>query len=143
MAFIKCHTLIAEADLILIIYIAMHMCHIFSGAWYPDMTAKEETLDDAVAPGKMHNYMWTLSPSHAPGKDDTNCLTRVYHSHVNAPKDTASGLIGPLIICKKGLLTCVVNLKQLHGNRVVHIFIRLIIIYPAKLNFCHLEEYCF
>lgn len=80
------------------------------------MTAKEETLDDAVAPGKMYNYMWTLSSSHSPGKDDMNCLTRVYHSHVNAPKDTASGLIGPLVICKKGLLFCVctINVHHVH-----------------------------
>ncbi|TSK53634.1 Ceruloplasmin [Bagarius yarrelli] len=80
------------------------------GAWYPDMTHKDETLDDAVPPGNMYNYMWTVSSSHAPGKDDMNCLTRVYHSHVNAPKDSASGLIGPLIICKKGTL-------DIHGDK--------------------------
>lgn len=77
------------------------------------MTGKEETLDDVVSPGQMYNYLWTMASSHAPGKDDTNCLARVYHSHVNAPKDTASGLIGPLIICKKGLLTCVCTRKIL------------------------------
>ncbi|KAI5614718.1 ceruloplasmin precursor [Silurus asotus] len=80
------------------------------GAWYPDMTSKDEILDDAVAPGQMYNYLWRLSSSHAPGKDDMNCLTRVYHSHVNAPKDSASGLIGPLIICKKGTL-------DIHGDK--------------------------
>uniref|UniRef100_A0A8C2F5S9 ferroxidase n=1 Tax=Cyprinus carpio TaxID=7962 RepID=A0A8C2F5S9_CYPCA len=72
------------------------------GALYPDSSEKVEKADDSVAPEKSFTYIWTLPASHTPGKDDTNCLTRIYHSHVNAPKDIASGLIGPLIICKKG-----------------------------------------
>ena len=84
------------------------MCHhtfyFFSGALYPDMSETSEKHDDSVAPGKTYSYIWPLAPSHAPGKDDPSCLTRVYHSHVNAPKDMASGLVGPLIICKKGIL---------------------------------------
>uniref|UniRef100_A0A673MK72 ferroxidase n=1 Tax=Sinocyclocheilus rhinocerous TaxID=307959 RepID=A0A673MK72_9TELE len=72
------------------------------GALYPDSSEKVEKADDSVAPEKSFTYIWTLSASHTPGKDDTNCLTRIYHSHVNAPKDIASGLIGPLVICKKG-----------------------------------------
>ncbi|XP_064186262.1 ceruloplasmin isoform X2 [Anguilla rostrata] len=74
------------------------------GALYPDDTDKEDKHDDQVAPGKSHKYVWQLAQSHAPTKDDSNCLTRVYHSHYNAPKDIASGLIGPLIICKKDTL---------------------------------------
>ncbi|XP_062868994.1 ceruloplasmin isoform X2 [Trichomycterus rosablanca] len=80
------------------------------GALYPDESDTQEKKDDAVPPGKAHSYIWSLASSHAPGKDDTNCQTRVYHSHVNAPKDTASGLIGPLIICKKGTL-------DIHGDK--------------------------
>ncbi|TRY54503.1 hypothetical protein DNTS_009213 [Danionella cerebrum] len=80
------------------------------GALYPDSSEKVEKSDDSVAPGMTFTYIWTLSPSHSPAKDDTNCLTRIYHSHVNAPKDIASGLIGPLIICKKGSL-------DLHGDK--------------------------
>uniref|UniRef100_A0A673KXS9 Hephaestin n=1 Tax=Sinocyclocheilus rhinocerous TaxID=307959 RepID=A0A673KXS9_9TELE len=72
------------------------------GALYPDSSEKVEKADDSVAPGKSFTYVWTLPASHTPGKDDTNCLTRIYHSHVKAPRDIASGLIGPLIICKKG-----------------------------------------
>uniref|UniRef100_A0AAR2II85 Hephaestin n=1 Tax=Pygocentrus nattereri TaxID=42514 RepID=A0AAR2II85_PYGNA len=80
------------------------------GALYPDMSETSEKQDDSVAPGKTYSYIWPLDPSHAPGKDDSSCLTRVYHSHVNAPKDMASGLIGPLIICKKGTL-------DVHGDK--------------------------
>ncbi|KAM9848846.1 ceruloplasmin [Aulostomus maculatus] len=74
------------------------------GALYPDGTAPQQKRDDAVAPGATVIYEWTLPLSHSPTSDDGNCLTRFYHSHVNAPKDIASGLIGPLIICKRGTL---------------------------------------
>ncbi|XP_076879473.1 ceruloplasmin [Brachyhypopomus gauderio] len=80
------------------------------GALYPDKSEATDKLDDAVAPGKTYTYIWPLTSSHAPGKDDGNCLTRVYHSHVMAPKDIASGLIGPLVICKKGSL-------DVHGDK--------------------------
>ncbi|XP_062412860.1 ceruloplasmin [Sardina pilchardus] len=80
------------------------------GALYPDTTGVSEKADDGIAPGKSYTYIWTLDPSHAPGKDDTNCLTRAYHSHTNAPKDIASGLLGPIIICKKGTL-------DVHGDK--------------------------
>ncbi|MBN3311297.1 CERU protein, partial [Amia calva] len=74
------------------------------GAFYPDGTQKEEKDDDHVYPSKNYTYVWELSGSHAPTEDDTPCLTRIYHSHIDAPKDVSSGLIGPLIICKKGTL---------------------------------------
>ncbi|XP_041120350.1 ceruloplasmin-like [Polyodon spathula] len=74
------------------------------GAFYPDNTSKDQKNDDHVYPGQNYTYVWEVSTHHAPAKDDTNCLTRVYHSHVDGPKDVASGLIGPLITCKKGSL---------------------------------------
>ncbi|KAL4630784.1 ceruloplasmin [Arapaima gigas] len=80
------------------------------GAVYPDHTEGEDKADDSVAPGQSFQYVWNLTADHAPTKDDTNCLTRVYHSHINAPKDIASGLIGPLIICKKDTL-------DVHGDQ--------------------------
>ncbi|XP_023699633.1 ceruloplasmin [Paramormyrops kingsleyae] len=74
------------------------------GAPYPDHTEGALKADDHVKPGQSYVYVWNLTSDHAPSKDDTSCLTRVYHSHVNAPRDIASGLIGPLIICKKDTL---------------------------------------
>uniref|UniRef100_A0AAZ3RBS8 ferroxidase n=1 Tax=Oncorhynchus tshawytscha TaxID=74940 RepID=A0AAZ3RBS8_ONCTS len=74
------------------------------GALYPDETTDAEKHDDRVDPGKSYTYVWVLSDTHAPTKDDTNCLARAYHSHLHAPQDIASGLVGPLIICKKGTL---------------------------------------
>ncbi|KAM9385764.1 ceruloplasmin [Pholidichthys leucotaenia] len=74
------------------------------GALYPDDTGPELKQDDAVAPHGTVIYEWTLTESHGPVSGDGNCMTRFYHSHVNTPKDTNSGLIGPLVICNRGTL---------------------------------------
>ncbi|MEQ2159059.1 hypothetical protein GOODEAATRI_018596, partial [Goodea atripinnis] len=74
------------------------------GALYPDKTSNALKEDDSVPPGGSYTYRWEVKPRFAPTDDDANCLTWVYHSHIDAPKDIASGLIGPLITCKKGIL---------------------------------------
>ncbi|XP_026179554.1 ceruloplasmin [Mastacembelus armatus] len=74
------------------------------GALYPDGTGLELKHDDAVVPGTTVTYEWTLPEGHSPTSQESNCLTRFYHSHVFTPKDINSGLIGPLIICKRGTL---------------------------------------
>ncbi|XP_074055983.1 hephaestin [Macrotis lagotis] len=75
------------------------------GSLYPDGTSGRLKADDAVPPGGSHTYNWTIPEGHAPSHADPACLTWIYHSHVDAPRDIASGLIGPLITCKKGTLT--------------------------------------
>ncbi|XP_015237597.1 PREDICTED: hephaestin-like protein 1 [Cyprinodon variegatus] len=74
------------------------------GALYPDNTSDALKKDDSVPPGGSFTYSWEVKPRFAPTTDDANCLTWVYHSHVNTPHDIASGLIGPLITCKTGIL---------------------------------------
>ncbi|XP_077970819.1 ferroxidase HEPHL1-like [Styela clava] len=46
-----------------------------------------------------------MSGKYAPGKDDPNCLTWAYHSHVHSTRDQHAGLIGTLLTCKEGTLT--------------------------------------
>lgn len=75
------------------------------GALYPDRTQGKLKLDDSIPPGGSYKYRWEVRPEFAPTKDDANCLTWVYHSHVDAPADIASGLIGALLTCKKGMKT--------------------------------------
>ncbi|KAI4893109.1 hypothetical protein NFI96_020634, partial [Prochilodus magdalenae] len=74
------------------------------GALYPDGTSGQNKSDDAVAPGKSYKYTWQVKEEFAPMEFDSKCLTWIYHSHVDAPKDIASGLIGVLLTCKKGAL---------------------------------------
>ncbi|XP_073673584.1 ferroxidase HEPHL1-like [Garra rufa] len=74
------------------------------GALYPDGTSGLDKKDDAVAPGESYTYTWHVKPEYAPTEADASCLTWIYHSHRDAPKDIASGLIGALLTCKQGTL---------------------------------------
>uniref|UniRef100_A0A671M1X7 ferroxidase n=1 Tax=Sinocyclocheilus anshuiensis TaxID=1608454 RepID=A0A671M1X7_9TELE len=69
------------------------------GALYPDGTTGRDKRDDAVAPGESYTYTWQVKPEYAPTEADASCLTWIYHSHGDAPKDIASGLIGALLTC--------------------------------------------
>ncbi|XP_068001032.1 ceruloplasmin [Melanerpes formicivorus] len=74
------------------------------GAFYPDNTKDLQKRDDAVQPGGQYTYTWDVTEDQGPAKGDADCITRVYHSHIDAPRDVASGLVGPLIICRKGTM---------------------------------------
>ncbi|XP_036611590.1 ceruloplasmin-like [Trichosurus vulpecula] len=74
------------------------------GALYPDNTWGRQKEDDRVMPGQNYTYRWSITPEQGPGDGDHNCVTRIYHSHFDTVKDVASGLVGPLITCKKGTL---------------------------------------
>lgn len=62
-------------------------------------------MDDAVAPGREYTYEWVISEDSGPTHDDPPCLTYIYYSYENLIQDFNSGLIGPLLICKKGKKT--------------------------------------
>ncbi|XP_028817452.1 hephaestin-like protein 1 isoform X3 [Denticeps clupeoides] len=82
------------------------------GAWYPDNTTDALKADDAVPPGQSHSYTWIVKPEFAPADGDPQCLTWAYHSHVDAPKDISSGLIGALLTCKRGVLLDSKNMRS-------------------------------
>ncbi|XP_069577324.1 ferroxidase HEPHL1 isoform X1 [Brachyistius frenatus] len=107
----------AEVDDVIVVHLknfatrsySMHPHGVFyeknaEGALYPDGTSNRLKRDDSVPSGGSYTYRWEVRPEFAPTDDDANCLTWVYHSHLNAPKDIASGLIGALLTCKKGIL---------------------------------------
>ncbi|XP_078218887.1 hephaestin isoform X7 [Callithrix jacchus] len=73
------------------------------GSLYPDGSSGPLKADDSVPPGGSHIYNWTIPEGHAPTDADPACLTWIYHSHVDAPRDIATGLIGPLITCKRAI----------------------------------------
>nr|XP_006974825.2 coagulation factor V [Peromyscus maniculatus bairdii] len=75
------------------------------GASYPDHTFPAERMDDVVAPGGEYTYVWLITEDSGPTPDDPPCLTHIYYSYENLTQDFNSGLIGPLLICKKGTLT--------------------------------------
>ncbi|KAL4691837.1 hypothetical protein H8957_002944 [Semnopithecus entellus] len=74
------------------------------GAIYPDNTTGQEKEDDYLEPGKQYTYKWYVEEHQGPGPNDSNCVTRIYHSHIDTARDVASGLIGPILTCKRGTL---------------------------------------
>ncbi|XP_033757382.1 LOW QUALITY PROTEIN: hephaestin-like protein [Pecten maximus] len=53
-----------------------------------------------VHPWEQVEFLWTIPESIGPGSGDQDCVMRKYYSNVNPERDIATGLIGPLIICR-------------------------------------------
>jgi FtsP/CotA-like multicopper oxidase with cupredoxin domain len=73
------------------------------GAPYADGTGGASKGDDAVAPGNTYTYVWSVPERAGPGPMDGSSALWMYHSHVDEPGDTNAGLIGPIVITKKGM----------------------------------------
>ncbi|KAK1903336.1 Coagulation factor V [Dissostichus eleginoides] len=71
-----------------------------------------------VQPGETHTYVWRVVDEDEPLDGDSRCLTRLYHSAVDAPRDIASGLIGQILICKSRSLN--VRGVQLKADKEQH-----------------------
>lgn len=68
------------------------------------LTSDNSTHAKAVQPGETYTYKWTVLDTDEPTREDAQCITRSYHSAVDVTRDIASGLIGPLLICKRKAL---------------------------------------
>jgi len=53
-----------------------------------------------VPPGGSFTYVWTADASSGPGPADPSSIVWWYHSHVNEPRETNLGLLGPIVITK-------------------------------------------
>lgn len=73
-----------------------------AGAGYEDETSQPEQEGDRVDPGETHTYIWEIQQDQGPTDGDSQCLTHSYSSNVNSVKDTNSGLIGALLVCRPG-----------------------------------------
>jgi hephaestin len=72
------------------------------GAPYDDGTAADQKRDDAVPPGTVYTYDYTVPRRAGPGPMEGNSVMWMYHSHTDEVGDTYSGLIGPVIVTAKG-----------------------------------------
>ncbi len=75
------------------------------GAYYsegpalaPDSTKK----GDAVQPGEVFTYTWTVPKRAGPGPGDPSSILWMYHSHFDESRDMNTGLLGPIIVSRKG-----------------------------------------
>jgi len=73
------------------------------GADYLDGTSGKDKEDDAVAPGATHTYIWPVPERAGPAEMDGSSAFWVYHSHVDEGRDINSGLIGPMIVTRRGM----------------------------------------
>ncbi len=72
------------------------------GAGYDDGTSGGDKDDDAVPPGGTVTYTWQVPERAGPGPMDPSSVLWMYHGHVDEPADTNAGLIGPIIITRRG-----------------------------------------
>ena len=73
------------------------------GAPYSDSTSGNKKNDDMVQPGNTHTYTWLVPERAGPGPMDPSSILWAYHSHSDEVADTNAGLIGPIIITRKGM----------------------------------------
>ena len=73
------------------------------GALYNDGTNGANKADDGVATGSTHTYTWQVPERAGPADHEGSTAFWMYHSHVDEIRDVASGLIGPMIVTRRGL----------------------------------------
>jgi len=71
------------------------------GAPYFDGTATNKP-GDAVAPGTVYTYHFDVPERSGPGPMDSSSVLWMYHSHTDELSDVNTGLIGPIVITRKG-----------------------------------------
>jgi hephaestin len=72
------------------------------GAPYSDGVTKKKG-GDSVAPGATFRYVWHVPPRAGPARMDESSVLWMYHSHVDEVPDISAGLIGPMVISRKGM----------------------------------------
>lgn len=72
------------------------------GAMYGEGMEHPEA-DGLVPPGKTHTYTWIAREQAGPGPQDGSSVVWIYHSHNYEPKDVNAGLIGPIVITRRGM----------------------------------------
>ncbi|XP_007538277.1 coagulation factor VIII isoform X1 [Erinaceus europaeus] len=70
-----------------------------------DQQRGTEARSESVEPDETRMYFWKVQHHMAPTKDEFDCKAWAYFSDVDLEKDMHSGLIGPLLICREGVLS--------------------------------------
>lgn len=72
------------------------------GADYSDGTSGS-SAGDSVPTGGTYTYTWQVPERAGPSDHEGSSTLWMYHSHVDEVRDVASGLMGPIIITKRGM----------------------------------------
>jgi len=74
------------------------------GAIYEDGTAGADKADDGVPTGGTHVYTWPVPERAGPTAHEGSTAFWMYHSHVHEVEDVNAGLLGPMIVGRRGAL---------------------------------------
>jgi FtsP/CotA-like multicopper oxidase with cupredoxin domain len=69
---------------------------------YADNVSHDQKIGAMVPPGATFTYVWEVPERAGPGPNDPSSIVWVYHSHVDEYKDVAAGLVGPIIVARRG-----------------------------------------
>ena len=72
------------------------------GSMYADNVPDEQKAGDMVPPGATFTYQWEVPERAGPGPEDPSSIVWVYHSHVDEYRDVASGLVGAIVVTRRG-----------------------------------------
>ncbi len=75
------------------------------GAYYSEKSQEppdSKRSGNAVRHGQTFTYTWTVPERAGPGPGDPSSILWMYHSHFNESRDMNAGLLGPIIISRKG-----------------------------------------
>jgi manganese oxidase len=73
------------------------------GVAYKDGTSEKDQEGGHVEPGKTFTYTWEVPERAGPGPNDPNSIVWLYHSHTNELMDVNSGLVGAIIVTRRGM----------------------------------------
>ncbi len=72
------------------------------GAPYRDGVDPSVKRGDAVAPGATYAYHFDVPDRAGPGQMDQSSIVWMYHSHTDELRDVNTGLVGPIVVTRKG-----------------------------------------
>jgi hephaestin len=90
------------------------------GAPYADGTSGADKADDHVATGDTVTYEWPVPERSGPGPMDGSSIMWMYHSHVDEAADTYAGLMGAIIVTRKGMARADGSPKDVDRELVVN-----------------------
>jgi FtsP/CotA-like multicopper oxidase with cupredoxin domain len=73
------------------------------GTPYNDGSDPASKIGGGVPPGQTYTYTWEVPERAGPGPADPSSIVWLYHSHTTELTDVNSGLIGAMIITRRGL----------------------------------------
>jgi hephaestin len=87
--------------------VSMHPHGVFytkssEGAPYSDGTGRD-VPGGAIAPGAMHTYVWPVPERAGPAAGEGSSVLWMYHSHVQEESDISAGLMGAMIVTRRGM----------------------------------------